>query len=561
MKVATDSTARPPSTVAANSRVMAAGTLLSRLTGLARDFALAAAIGSAVFSDLFALGNSLPNIVYILVVGGALNAVFIPQLVRHMREDPDGGDDFADRLITATLLILVALTLIALACAPWIVRVYATANYNDTQLQVAVTFAWLCLPQILFYGAYTMFSQVLNSRLYFAAPAFAPIVNNIVMVATAVVFIWMTASVALVDGQAVITGAPVVVLGIGTTVGVVLQALVLIPFLRAAGYRWRPRWGFRGYGLGKAGRLALWTIGLVVVNQVGFLVVVRLATGANILSGADGGLALYQRALLVFMLPQSIITISIVTAIFPRMSHNAGIGKLDTVAEQLNSGIRVVTALMTICAAYLVAFGAPLGLVFFNWYRNSAESAIYTGQTISVFALGLIPLALFYLFLRGWYAFENTKVPFVLTVVYNAIAIPLTIGLYYAAPASGKVLALALAYVLAYWLILPITWLSLKRRVPGMGRRREIAGIAGSMLMAAVAAFVGFMAASGVTHLRTEQFTFTVDKVTATIALLLGGLVTTCIYVALIRIFRPTDFHAALSPALNKLPTSIRAHR
>ena len=230
--------------VASNSRVMATGTLLSRITGLARDFALAAAIGSAVFSDLFALGNALPDIVYILVVGGALNAVFIPQLVRHMREDSDGGDDFADRLVTATLLILFVVTVLAVVCAPWIVRIYATSNYSDVQFQVAVAFAWLCLPQILFYGAFTMFSQVLNSRLHFAAPAFAPIVNNIVMVGTAGVFIWLTSSASL-SGDSVVTGAPVVVLGVGATLGVALQAIVLIPHLRSAGYRWRPRAGFR----------------------------------------------------------------------------------------------------------------------------------------------------------------------------------------------------------------------------------------------------------------------------------------------------------------------------
>lgn len=541
VKADTGSLSDSSGSVASNSRVMATGTLLSRITGLARDFALAAAIGSAVFSDLFALGNALPNIVYILVVGGALNAVFIPQLVRHMREDSDGGDDFADRLITATLLILFVVTVLAVVCAPWIVRIYATSNYSDVQFQVAAAFAWLCLPQILFYGAFTMFSQVLNSRLHFAAPAFAPIVNNIVMVGTAGVFIWLTSSASL-SGDSVVTGAPVVVLGVGATLGVALQAAVLVPYLRSAGYRWRPRWGFRGYGLGHAGRLALWTIGLVVVNQIGFLLVVRLATSANVLPGADGGLALYQRALLVFMLPQSLVTISIVTAIFPRMSHNVGIGRLHDVASQMNTGIRVVTSLIALCAAFLVAFGPPLGLVFFNWYRNTPEAAIYTGQAISVFALGLVPISLFYLFLRGWYAFENTKAPFILTVVYNCIAMPLTFGLYLLAPDDLKVLALALAHVAAYWLILPVVWIGLRRRLPGLGGRTEIVGIVVSILLAAAATSAGFLAALGAAYLRTGQLSLTADKLTATLALAVGGVVTVCAYLIVLRLARPDDF-------------------
>ena len=157
-----------------SSALMAVGTITSRITGVLRDITIAAALGSAILADTYALGNSLPNIIYILVIGGALNAVFIPQLVRHMRSDEDGGDGYADRLITLVGIILVVATALAILFAPLIVKLYSTSDFTSQQLSLATAFARFCLPQIIFYGLYTMFSQVLNSRLHFGAPMFAP---------------------------------------------------------------------------------------------------------------------------------------------------------------------------------------------------------------------------------------------------------------------------------------------------------------------------------------------------------------------------------------------------
>ncbi|MEI8081685.1 MAG: murein biosynthesis integral membrane protein MurJ [Actinomycetes bacterium] len=397
------------------------------------------------------LGNSLPNIIYILVVGGALNAIFIPQLIRHMKNDADGGDGYADRLLTLVAIVLVAVAVLAVALAPFIVDLYASAELQNPQhaqdLALAVAFARFCLPQIIFYGLYTMFSQVLNSRLHFGAPMFAPIVNNLVMITTAILFMWVVGTTVT---SATITSAQVALLGIGTTVGVAAQALVLIPVLRRAGYRWRPRFDFRGHGLGKAGSLAGWTIGLVFINQLGFIVIARLATGANVIASMTGGtaqgLALYQRAFLVFMLPHSVITISLVTALLPRMSKAAAHGQLPEVARDVGEGMRLIGALIIPCALFLIAFGPLVGTVFFGFGQNAGAPATYTGLVVSVFALGMLPFSLFYILLRGWYSVEDTRTPFFVTVLYNVVAIPLTIALYVAAPDAYKVCALALGY-------------------------------------------------------------------------------------------------------------------
>ncbi|MFA7265887.1 MAG: murein biosynthesis integral membrane protein MurJ [Candidatus Nanopelagicales bacterium] len=546
--------------VVRSSALMAAGTITSRITGVLRDIAITAALGSAILADTYALGNSLPNIIYILVIGGALNAIFIPQLVRHMRTDADGGDGYADRLITLVGLILVAATVLAIVCAPWIVEIYTTSSFTDEQLSLATAFARFCLPQIVFYGLYTMFSQVLNSRMHFGAPMFAPIVNNVVMIATALGFIFVAGTTATTS---TITSGQVMWLGIGTTLGVAAQAAVLVPVLIRVGYKWRPRFDFRGHGLGKAGSLAGWTIGLVLVNQVGFLVISRLATQANFLAEQSGGvpqgLATYQRAFLVFMLPHSVITISLVTALFPRMSKSAAVGALRDVAHDVAEGIRLIAALLLPCVMFLVAFGPMLGTVFFGFGANRGAPATYTGLVVSVFALGMLPFGIFYILLRGWYAVEDTRTPFYLTVIYNLIAMPLTFLLFSVAPSELAVCALALAYGLAYWITISIAWVWLSRRLGGLetgltvrtlARMSVAAFVAAALGLGAVVVWAVFVGGGGVDGIYQQ---LTADQLTSLFVLIGGGVVTVFAYLALSHLLRVTEVQSVTSSLTSKL--------
>lgn len=530
-----------------NSAFMAVGTVISRITGVARDIAIAAALGFAILADTYALGNSLPNIIYILIVGGALNAVFIPQLVRHMRTDDDGGNGYADRLITAVGSVLLLVTVVAVVAAPWIVSLYATDQFTTEQLDLAVAFARFCLPQIVFYGLYTMFSQVLNSRMRFAAPMFAPIVNNIVVIGTALAFIYLVGT-SVTDTT--ITSTEVMWLGIGTTLGVVAQALVLIPVLSRAGYRWRPRFDLRGHGLGHAGSLATWTIGLVLVNQVGFLIIARLATDANVLAAAsDGvaqGLATYQRAFLVFMLPHSVITISLVTALFPRMSRAAANGDLSQVADDVGQGIRLTSALIVPGSIFVLIVGPAIGTVLFGYGQGAGEAATYTGAVVSVFAVGMLPFAFFYTLLRGWYAIEDTRTPFFVTVIYNLLAIPLTIALFYAVPGDMKVMALALGYGLAYWIVFGIAWVWLARRLGGLRLRTTAIAVArmvcAAVLAAAVTVAVGCMVgwATGLTPSQTYE-RFSTEHVWGIAGLIGGALVMLGTYILTCRLLQVSE--------------------
>lgn len=459
------------------SAVMAAGTVVSRVTGVFRDIAATAALGFFLVSDAFSLGNSLPTVIYILVIGGALNAVFVPQLVRRMKEDADDGRAYADRLITLVGSILLVFSILAVLCAPLIVDLYTPDNYPANEYDLAVAFARLCLPQVLFYGIYTMLSQVLNARGRFGAPMFAPIANNIVAISTFLLFIAVAGTSAASDG--VLTTQQVLILGIGTTLGVIVQALILIPVLVRSGYRWKPRFDWKGSGLGKTGTLALWTIGLVFVNQAAYIVITRLAAKANVDAAAAGlvaaGLTTYQKAHLVFMLPHSVITVSIVTAMLPALSRVAHGGNLRKVGDDVGSTMRLVAALIVPIAAILMCVGTGVAILLFGYGAATPEQAGIMGAIVSVFMIGLLPFTLFYVMLRGYYALEDTKTPFWITVGFNVVLLAIAVPLFNASRAGGfQVGSLALSYGIAYWIAFIVSWIILGRRLGGLDTKRTV---------------------------------------------------------------------------------------
>ena len=474
-----DLAANPPSavgrSVARASSVMAAGTVVSRVTGVGRDIAMTAALGFFLVSDAYSLGNSLPTVVYILVIGGALNAVFIPQLVRRMKEDEDGGKAYADRLITLVASVLLAMSLVSVIAAPWIVRLYTANDVPAGEYDLAVAFARLCLPQVFFYGLYTLLSQVLNARGRFGMPMFAPIANNVVAIATFITFIAVAGTSAAARGE--LTTQQVLILGIGTTLGVIAQAVILIPVMWKSGYAWRPRFDWRGAGLGKAGTLAIWTIGLVLVNQATYVVITRLATQANVNAAMAGvaaaGLTTYQKAHLVFLLPHSIITVSVVTAMLPALSRVAHDGRLSQVGADVAKTMRVVAALIVPIAMVLIVNGASVAILLFGYGAATPDQAGLMGLIVSVFMIGLLPFTLFYVLLRGYYALEDTRTPFIITIVFSIVLLILVFPLFAWARDGGRqVAAIALAYSLAYWVGFAITWIVLARRLGSM-RSRE----------------------------------------------------------------------------------------
>jgi len=546
------------------STVMAAGTVTSRVTGIARDITMTAALGFFLVSDAFSLGNSLPNMIYILILGGALNAVFIPQLVRKRKDDADDGRAYADRLITLTATALLALSIISIILAPWIVDLYTPSDYPQSEFDLAVAFTRLCLPQIFFYGLYTMFSQVLNTRGKFGAPMFAPIANNIVAISTFLLFIYFAGTSAAADGN--LTSGEIWLLGLGTTLGVVIQACILIPVLYRAGYVWHPHFDWRGYGLQKAGKLAAWTIGLVLVNQLTYLVITRFATQANINAISSGaaaaGLTTYQKAHLVFMLPHSVITVSVITALLPSLSRVAHSGKLTQVSRDLVGAMRLVSFLIIPVTAMILVGGTSVAVLLFDFGAATTDQARILGGVISVFMLGMLPFTLFYVLLRGFYSLEDTRTPFFITVVFSLVFLGLLVPIFGLLTGEGvQITYIALCYSASYWVGLVIAWIVLARKLGGLSSLSVIGSI-GRMLVVGILSVLVML----FTQSRLNQFFFGdtnfvnySDKTTLLIRLVLVILSGAVSYIALSWLFRVPEITLAYRVFREKLSPKVKS--
>jgi len=491
-----------------SSSVMAVGTVISRITGVLRTTALAAALGSlGVLADSYNTANTLPNIIYIMLVGGALNAVFIPQLVRHMKDDADDGTAYADRLLTLSAMALLVITVLAVLAAPWIARLYAGPAYSTRQLEVLTAFAYLCLPQILFYGLYALYSQVLNARGHFAAPMFAPIINNAVVIAGCVAFL----AVSTTPSIATITGRQIALLGTATTLGVVLQAVSLTPVMARSGYRFRPRLDLRGQGLGTAVGLAKWTIFFVLVNQVAFLVITKLANQAGAVAEQAGtkgaGSSAYANAQLMFVLPHSIITVSVITALMPRMSRAAASGDLAAVRRDLAQGMRLVSAMLVPAGILLALLGPRVAQLLLGYGNTSDPAARLVGQVLQGFSVGILAYSLSYVLLRGFYALEDTRTPALVNILTQAVNIGVGYALYRALPPQRAVAGLALGYAVSAIVSTVVLWLILRPRLGGLDTfltvrtlvRLALAGVAAAVVGAAAMVALGTVTGPGKT--------------------------------------------------------------
>ncbi|MFJ7205000.1 murein biosynthesis integral membrane protein MurJ [Streptomyces sp. NPDC098789] len=443
--------------------LMAAGSIVSRATGFVRSAVVVAALGTGLLGDGYAVANTVPNILYMLLIGGALNAVFVPELVRAAREHEDGGAAYTDRLLTACTAALVVLTAVAVLCAPLIVSAYT--GYDGAQASTTVALARYCLPQILFYGLFTLLGQVLNARGRFGAMMWTPVLNNLVIIGVFGLFLFLSHDAA--DG---LTPAQTHLLGWGTTAGIVVQALALVPSLRAARFRWRPRFDWRGGGLARPLRNAGWLVMLVLTNQIAYWVITRLSTTTGqraALEGLSGGAGYtaYSNAYQLWIVPQGIITVSLVTALMPRMSAAAADGDLGRVRRDVSYALRTSAALV-VPAAVLFAALAPwvMGSVFQYGRTGAADIEVMAGMLIA-FAPGLIAFSGQYVLSRGFYALSDTRTPFFLNLVIAVLNGSLAAAAYFLLPPRWAVTGMAGAYTVALFAGAGVTAYALARRL------------------------------------------------------------------------------------------------
>ncbi|MFC0601715.1 murein biosynthesis integral membrane protein MurJ [Streptomyces palmae] len=461
-----------------SSALMAAGTLVSRLTGFVRQMVIIAALGGAVLGDTYAVAYVLPAMIYFLTVGGGLNSVFVPQLVRAMKEDEDGGVAYANRLLTLVMVALAALVVLGMLAAPWLVGQLSPKIAGDAPAnEVTVAFARYCLPTIFFMGVHVVVGQILNARGRFGAMMWTPVLNNIVVIATFGLFIWVfgTASNSKMN-VTTITPEGIRLLGIGTLLGLVVQALAMFPYLRAADFHFRPRFDWRGHGLGKAAKLAKWTLLFVLANQAGNIVVTRLATaaGAEAESAYPGtGYIGYTSAQLIWGMPQAIITVSVMAALLPRISRAAHDGDAGAVRDDISQGLRTSAVAIVPLSFGFVALGIPMCTMLFG--TSGLGTAKAFGYILMAFGLGLIPFSAQYVILRGFYAYEDTRTPFyntVIVAVVNAAGSGLS---YMLLPARWAVAGMAASYGLAYAVGVGVAWKRLRVRLGGDLDGRRVA--------------------------------------------------------------------------------------
>ncbi|MFD3494821.1 murein biosynthesis integral membrane protein MurJ [Streptomyces sp. NPDC058690] len=451
-----------------SSAVMAAGTLVSRLTGFVRSLVITAALGAALLGDSFTIAYTLPTMIYILTVGGGLNSVFVPQLVRSMKDDEDGGEAYANRLLTLVMVALGVIVAIAVFAAPLLIHLMSSTIANDPAADnVATTFARYCLPTIFFMGVHVVMGQILNARGRFGAMMWTPVLNNIVMIFTFGMFIWVYGTSAESHmGVQTIPPEGIRLLGIGTLLGLVVQALAMIPYLREAGFRFRPRFDWKGHGLGKTVKLAKWTVLFVFANQAGVLVVTQLATAAGKASGRNGaGFLAYSNAQLIWGMPQAIITVSVMAALLPRISRAAHDNDPGAVRDDISQGLRnSAVAIVPVAFAFL-ALGVPMCTLLYS--SSGTEAARSMGFILMAFGLGLIPYSVQYVVLRGFYAYEDTRTPFYNTVIVAGVNAAASALCYVILPAQWAVVGMAASYGLAYAVGVGIAWRRLRNRLGG----------------------------------------------------------------------------------------------
>ncbi|MDZ4265042.1 MAG: murein biosynthesis integral membrane protein MurJ [Mycobacterium sp.] len=401
------------SAVVGRSWGMAVATLASRLTGFARIVLLATILGAAL-SSAFTVANQLPNMIAALVLEATFTAIFVPVLARAERDDPDGGAAFIRRLLTLAVTLLLVVTIVSTLAAPLLVDLMLGSEPLVNR-PLTTAFAFLLLPQIVFYGLSSVFMAILNTRNIFGPPAWAPVVNNVVAILTLGLYV-------LVPGELSINpvemgNAKLLVLGIGTTLGVVAQASVLFVAIRSERVSLRPLWGIDDR-LKKFGMMALAMVLYVLVSQVGFIVGNQIASAA-----AASGPAIYNYTWLVLQLPFGIIGVTVLTVVMPRLSRNAAADDGPAVLADLSLATRLTMVTLIPIVALMTVGGPAIGSALFSYGNFGEVDAGYLGMAITLSAFTLIPYTLVLLQLRVFYARQEPWTPIVLIVVITVVKI------------------------------------------------------------------------------------------------------------------------------------------
>jgi putative peptidoglycan lipid II flippase len=493
------------------------------------------ALGTHFLSDAYNVANVVPNAVYNLALGGVLTSVVVPLLVSAARRDTDRGQAYDQRIFTLGVLALGAITVVATAAAGPIIAVYGHNIGDPATYHLTILFAYFFLPQIFFYGVSSLAGAILNARGKFGAPMWTPVINNVVVIGVGGAFMVLGG---LNRTPQDITGFQVELLGLGTTLGIVLQTAGLIPSLRKVGFRWRPRFDFRRAEVSEIGRMGGWMFGYVLTTQASFLVttIVANTAGKRVPGNAAGaGFAAYSNAWQLFQLPYAIVGISVITAMLPRMSAHAASRDYRLVRADFSGAARLASVIVVPAALVLAVLGAPLSEALFSYGSTSVASAVYLGQIFAVFSLGLLPYMLFQLQLRVFYAMHDSRTPALIGLAAMAVNIGANLLALAVLPPRLVVAGLGVGFGLANLIGTVIAWRVLSRRIGGLDGhqmtrslvRMHVAAVPSCLLAVAVSVMIGVILPAG--------------RVGAAVTMVLAGSGALLLYVMFSRALKVTE--------------------
>ncbi|WP_458108050.1 murein biosynthesis integral membrane protein MurJ [Arthrobacter sp. R3-55] len=545
---------------ARSSAIMAAGTLVSRFLGFAKTWMLGAALGlGSTVNDTFINANNLPNLIFLLVAGGVFNAVLVPQIIKASKA-PDRGADYISRLLTLAVLVLLALTALVTLAAPLVIDL-TTQGYSEQQKALAVTFAFWCLPQIFFYGLYALLTQVLNAHGAFGPAMWAPILNNLVAIAGLGMFIWILGA-NITNPHTLDNWGPTQTFLIAgfSTFGVVAQtAILLIPVFRLR-LGLRPRFGWRGVGLGQAAKLSVWTLATAAVGQLAFLYIMRIATipgaerlrlqnaGDTVGAAVLPGNAVLEVASQLYLLPHSIIALSLATVLFNRMTRASQDGNKAELRDALSHGLRTMAVATVFGALALFALAGPLGMFFSG---GKPQDGVMLAQTLTILALSTPFLSANFMMSRVFYANEDARTPL---YVQLWLAVIYVVGAFFIQflPVGQIIYAIAILYTLGNILSVVISVVFLRRLLGHLDGPR----IANSYIRMGYAGLGSALAGAGALWLlgsyRADGFAWS-SRPAALVTVVVVGPVMLLAYLVLLRVFHVTELRDLLRPLMGRL--------
>lgn len=496
-KVSEPTAGRPQGepSLARSSRTMAIASAVSRLTGFLRQIAITAAIGILAIGNAYNTANYLPNTIYELLIGGVLTSVVVPLLVHAQRHDADDGEAYAQRLLSLTAVLVAIATVVAIAAAPLLIRLFGLSGAGETR--VGTILARLLLPEIIFYGIGALFGAILNTRGVFGPPMWTPVLNNLVVIATAVIFFLMPGPKTLTINN--MTDAQIYLLGIGTTLGIIVQACALWPYMRRIGFRWKWRFDLRGTGLRADSTLLLWVIGYVAVSMIGLVTITHLSNQAGTHPGVLGYGA-YSNVSLVFQMPYGIVGVALLTALLPRMSRSAAAGNIRALIDDLSLGSRLTAvALIPVTVAFIV-LGPAIMVTIFAHGRTSVASAHDTGIALAWAAFGLFPFAMTLLQLRAFYAVKDARTPTLINVGIVAVRVALSFLVPVVLPDRDVVAGLAFVNSFSFVVGLVLGDVLLRKRFGPLGSGRLLRTGVQMTVASAAGGLVAWLLLAGITH-------------------------------------------------------------